>query len=292
MSTDQSNSKLGQSVGAKIRAARQAKKYTQSQLALPDFSVSYISAIERGQIHPSLRALEILAKRLGLPSTELIPSPAQGEITPGIATNSTYDDDAVFELELLEAHIYILQGVAEKAVTLLTKLAANKLPGSYPIQHHYLLAWAYLLTSQWQECMNTLAKAELVSNEKNDTTNSLHIHNLIGIAYAAIGDYSRALQTHQQCLTLVDRMKPQDPFFQCQLYYQLGQHYTHLNDNDSALEAFQQALTIIERLGGQEHLQMSYCDIALQYAAAAEYQLPSISFYKCIELQCHRVPLT
>jgi len=57
MSTDQSNNKLGQSVGAKIRAARQAKKYTQSQLALPDFSVSYISAIERSQIHASLRAL-------------------------------------------------------------------------------------------------------------------------------------------------------------------------------------------------------------------------------------------
>ena len=50
MSTDQSSNKLGQSVGAKIRAMRQAKKYTQSQLALPDFSVSYISAIERGQI--------------------------------------------------------------------------------------------------------------------------------------------------------------------------------------------------------------------------------------------------
>ena len=197
MSTDQSNNKLGQSVGAKIRAARQAKKYTQSQLALPDFSVSYISAIERGQIHPSLRALEILAKRLGLPSTDLIPSHAQGEVTPGIAMNNARDDE-VFELELL----------AEKAVTLLTKLAANKLPGSYLIQHHYLLAWAYLLTSQWQECMNTLAKAEQVSNEKNDTTNSLRIRNLMGIAYAAIGDYSRALQTHQQCLTLLDNETP------------------------------------------------------------------------------------
>src|SRR2546428_6367086 len=138
---------IGQTVGAKIRTARQSQKMTQSALARPDFSVSYISAIERGQIHPSLRALEILAKRLGLPSTDLIPSHAQSEVTPGIAMNNARDDE-VFELELLEAHIYILQGVAEKAVTLLTKLAANKLPGSYLIQHHYLLAWAYLLTSQ------------------------------------------------------------------------------------------------------------------------------------------------
>ncbi|HBE24250.1 MAG TPA: hypothetical protein DDW33_01005, partial [Ktedonobacter sp.] len=74
MSDDQTNNKLGQFVGAKIRAERLAQKLTQSQLALPEFSVSYISAIERGQIHPSLRALEILAQRLGLPSAELIPS--------------------------------------------------------------------------------------------------------------------------------------------------------------------------------------------------------------------------
>ena len=37
---------------------------------------------------------------------------------------------------------------------------------------------------------------------------------------------------------------------------------------------------------------MSYFDIALQYAAAAEYQLASISFYKCMELQRQRMPLT
>ena len=77
MSTDEAHSQMGQSVGAKIRAARQAKKYTQSKLASPDFSVSYISAIERGQIHPSLRALEILARRLDLPSTLLLPESSQ-----------------------------------------------------------------------------------------------------------------------------------------------------------------------------------------------------------------------
>src|SRR5215472_8193050 len=73
MSLDSSHF-LGQTVGAKIRAARLAKKYTQSQLARPDFSVSYISAIERGQIQPSIRALEILAKRLEISTSDLLPS--------------------------------------------------------------------------------------------------------------------------------------------------------------------------------------------------------------------------
>src|SRR5437660_10647848 len=79
MATDPSHGMIGKNVGAKLRAARLAHNYTQGQLAAPDFSVSYISAIERGQIRPSLRALEILATRLGLSSTQLLPQRTQQE---------------------------------------------------------------------------------------------------------------------------------------------------------------------------------------------------------------------
>src|ERR1700680_3255329 len=96
MATDQSHSLLGQAVGAKIRAARQALKYTQSQLAGKDFSVSYISAIERGQIHPSLRALEIFAIRLGLSSKDLfLPQTGGG----GVATPTRRDMNSEEEVE-------------------------------------------------------------------------------------------------------------------------------------------------------------------------------------------------
>jgi len=81
MSPEQAPSKIGKSVGERLRAARIARNYTQGQLAAPDFSVSYISAIERGQIHPSLRALEILATRLGIPSTQLLPNRAQSDVS-------------------------------------------------------------------------------------------------------------------------------------------------------------------------------------------------------------------
>src|SRR6266567_9450614 len=73
MASDISHEQPRLVVGAKIRATRLAQKMTQGQLAKPDFSVSYISAIERGQIQPSLRALEILAQRLELNAAELLP---------------------------------------------------------------------------------------------------------------------------------------------------------------------------------------------------------------------------
>src|SRR5947208_4858869 len=120
MSTDQFNKQMGQSVGAKLRAARQAKRYTQSKLAWPDFSVSYISAIERGQIHPSLRALEILARRLDLSSRDFLPENGQSLSdragTTGIHSNNEEESIA---LTLLEVPIYILQGVPVQALELL-----------------------------------------------------------------------------------------------------------------------------------------------------------------------------
>src|SRR5579859_5854510 len=122
MSKEQAPNPAERSVGARIRAARLAKKYTQSQLALPDFSVSYISAIERGQIHPSLRALEILARRLELSSTRLLMEHAPGENGTGAFRGGTTNEEAAIELELIEVQVSILQGAASEAIARLENL--------------------------------------------------------------------------------------------------------------------------------------------------------------------------
>src|SRR5437763_13110071 len=103
MSAGQSQSQMGQAVGAKIREVRKAKRYTQSQLASPDFSVSYISAIERGQIHPSLRALEILARRLDLSSTDFLAGNAQSQLRGATPTSTSPGEEEITALTLLEA---------------------------------------------------------------------------------------------------------------------------------------------------------------------------------------------
>src|SRR5215467_6252245 len=59
-------------VGANIFHVRRKLRMTQKQLATPEFSISYISAIERGRIRPSLKALEVLARRLNVTSAELL----------------------------------------------------------------------------------------------------------------------------------------------------------------------------------------------------------------------------
>src|ERR1700693_5650718 len=107
MAYDSDLRRIGQTVGAKLRAARLARKFTQSQLAQPDFSVSYVSAIERGQIHPSLRALEIFAQRLGLSSSDLLSQQVVQESSGFSQRNTTIENKEKIELQLLEAQLFI-----------------------------------------------------------------------------------------------------------------------------------------------------------------------------------------
>src|SRR6266702_3116881 len=218
MSTDDSHSQMGQSVGARIRAARQAKKYTQSQLASPDFSVSYISAIERGQIHPSLRALEILARRLDLPSTQLLPQYSQDGRGGGASISSPMNENAVIELALLEAQICILQGEAVQAIAKLGKLADKHLQDRQRTQQRYLLGWAYLHTAQLQKCLKLLESAQ-----PQDPFFQCEVYNHLGQHYTHLDDFTSAIDMFKQAIAIVEELVA--PEHTRSIYWEMSQHY-------------------------------------------------------------------
>ena len=68
LASDPAAARLGQ----RLRKARLARNLTQSEVAQQRFSVSYLRAVERGQIRPSLGALEKLSERLRVPLTEIL----------------------------------------------------------------------------------------------------------------------------------------------------------------------------------------------------------------------------
>ena len=280
MPSDESHSTLGQSVGAKIRAARLAKKYTQSQLARPDFSVSYISAIERGQIQPSLRALAILAGRLGLSSTELLPS---GEKSSAYTTTTVRDksipDEHEVELELLETQIVIRQGLPHKALEQLRNLTSKNLNPRQELQLRYLIGWAYSKTFQLQESESILLQAQQLANDQNNPL-ILRILNVLGTVYASMGNYKQALATHTETLKQIESHQPQDPFFLAQVYFNMGQHYTHLSQFDEAIAMFKRALDISQQLVTPQHLKSTYLHLTQKYAGEQDYHLATLNGYK------------
>src|SRR5690348_11378931 len=77
-----------QLIGDRVRTARMAANLTQQELAGTTYSKSYISAIERGKMTPSLPALSILAERLGASLGYLL-----GEEARKPDTSATVEDD-------------------------------------------------------------------------------------------------------------------------------------------------------------------------------------------------------
>ncbi len=59
-------------LGERIRAARTAAGLSQTQLGAPHFTRAYVSAVELGKIHPSMKSLEFLASRLSRPAASLL----------------------------------------------------------------------------------------------------------------------------------------------------------------------------------------------------------------------------
>ncbi|GCE26994.1 hypothetical protein KDA_24780 [Dictyobacter alpinus] len=285
MSPEQPSSKIGKSVGEKLRAARITQHYTQSQLAAPDFSVSYISAIERGQIHPSLRALEILAARLGLSSTQLLPNKSQQEERTSAATALSEREEDEVELSLLDAHILIIQEDVTSAVTLLEHISTRRLKRSHQLQQRFLVGWAYYKAAKYQESEYVLSEAIQIAKELNAQYLHLRILHQLALTYAAMRNYAQALLAHQRCLNQLEESGLQDPFFVAQIYIQMGQHYTRLGDFEDALEVFHKALTITEEFTTSKSIQATYTNLCQYYASLKDTELATLYAYKSTQLR-------
>ncbi len=284
MSPEQPSSKIGKSVGENLRAARVAQHYTQSQLAAPDFSVSYISAIERGQIHPSLRALEILASRLGLTSTQLLPNRAQQDDRLTSTTGPGERDEDEVALALLEAQLCIVQDKADEALSLLEKLATKRLKHQDQLQQRYLLGWTNYKLGRYQESEYTLAEATQMAKDTNAQYLHLRILHVLALTYAAMRNYAQALSAHQRCLNLIEENEIDDPFFTLKVYIYIGQHYSRLENVDLALDVFHKALTLAVGLTTTGNIQAVYTNLCQQYALQKDYDLATLYAYKSNQL--------
>src|SRR6476620_1545923 len=116
-------------LGQRLRQARLARNLTQSEVAASRFSVSYISAVERGQIRPSLGALEKLSERLRVPLSDLLRDDGDIEIPPPVPVERSAATEERDEMDarLLFARILARQGHPQDALESLQSLPTSRL---------------------------------------------------------------------------------------------------------------------------------------------------------------------
>jgi transcriptional regulator with XRE-family HTH domain len=134
-------------LGQRLRSIRLSRNLTQAQLAKDLFSISYVSGLERGQIRPSLGALEQLASRLEVPLVELA---TEGDFDPhsrflAVRSRETAPERHRQEADraLREAQIFTYQRKSDEAVTRLLGVERAHLTPRQTVLLELLLAASY-----------------------------------------------------------------------------------------------------------------------------------------------------
>ncbi|BCL81603.1 helix-turn-helix domain-containing protein [Ktedonobacteria bacterium brp13] len=276
-------------VGTNIREVRTKLGMTQAQLAAPEFSISYISAIERGKIRPSLKALSILARRLDVPLTFLLegsPSGAAEARAVGYSPADSGPDQRV-DVDLLQANVLIQQGNYKEAEGLLEPIQPDRVTTDQVYRLYLLKGQVHLGSGEYQEAVVDLRNAVSQGEALNDSEYIERARNLLGKSYYLLYNYTLAVEHHQHCFSAIENGQITDPIFSLEVFSNLANDYFRLGDLERAVTYYHRALGVLDSISrDSKSFAKKYMEISQHYKSvgklvmAREYALQSLAIYE------------
>ncbi len=276
-------------VGTNIREVRTKLGMTQAQLAAPEFSISYISAIERGKIRPSLRALSVLARRLDVPLTFLLEGSPTGAAEARAVGYSPADagPDQRIDVDLLQASVLVQQGALIEAQELLAPIQPDRITTDQVYQLYLLRGQIHLGAGEYQEAVVDLRAAIAQGEALNDSEYTERARNLLGKAYYWLYNYTLAMENHQHCNAAIENGQITDPVFSLEVFSNLANDYFRLGELEKAVIFYHRALETLEEMHrDSKSFAERYMEISQHYketgklAMAREYAMRSLAVYE------------
>ena len=276
-------------VGTNIREVRTKLGMTQAQLAAPEFSISYISAIERGKIRPSLKALSILARRLDVPLTFLLEGSPAGAAEARAVGYSPADSgpDQRVDVDLLQANVLVQQGAYGQAEQLLEPIQPERITIDQVYRLYLLRGQVHLGANEFQEAVVDLRQAVSQGEALNDSEYIERARNLLGKAYFLLYNYTLAVENHLHCNSAIESGQITDPVFSLDVFSNLANDYFRLGDLEKAITFYHRALETLDSMNrDSKSFAQKYMDISQHYksvgklAMAREYAMQSLAVYE------------
>lgn len=276
-------------VGTNIREVRTKLGMTQAQLAAPEFSISYISAIERGKIRPSLKALSVLARRLDVPLTFLLEGSPAGAAEARAVGYSPADSgpDQRVDIDLLQASVLIQQGALLAAEELLVPIQPERVTTDQVYRLYLLRGQIHLGAAEYQEAVVDLRSAISQGDALNDSEYTERARNLLGKAYYLLYNYTLAMENHLHCNAAIENGQITDPIFSLEVYGNLANDYFRQGELDKAISFYHRALETLEEISrDSKSFAQKYMEVSQHYksvgklAMAREYATRSLAVYE------------
>ncbi len=186
-------------LGERLRMARYAARLTQQELAGENFSKSYLSAVERGKMTPSLPAMRLLAGRLGVSLAYLL-----GE--EQIKSPSAPQQERPIEEDHLarrfdEAERLLERGDPNAALARLGGQETEAgLSNAHLARWNWLHGWALLQQRQIPEAIAFLKRGLEAEQISQDRRSIGHLYFTLANADAARNEDTAAEQALQKAL--------------------------------------------------------------------------------------------
>ena len=263
-------------LGQRLRRARLNRNLTQGEIAKGQFSISYISAVERGQIRPSLGALEKLANRLGVPITDLL-SEGTFEARFGGATETreTYQDRHREEVEsrLREAYALSRQGrpeTLEQAADILLRLSSQQLTPHEQATLNWHLAYSYIELGRAEDARRAAQDGLAVAERHTELELAERLRNELGNSYSLSHSHTLALDCYRKCLQAVESGIIRDPAFALSVLYNIGNQFWFLGDYSEAIVYLLRAIDQGQDVLHPETMGAIYWSLSLSYSGRGE----------------------
>jgi len=261
-----------QRLGMRLRQARLRHNMTQSEVAQKQFSVSYISAVERGQIRPSLGALERLSERLEVPLAELLQDRESGSF--GLAERGressygSYGDRQREEIEtrLRDGMLLLYQGKASEAISVLQSLTGRTLSLHDQVILRWRLAQCYLALERGEEARRDAQEGLVLAERAGDVELREHLREALGNALVLLRKWQLAMDQFRACEEAVQQRLIREPVFHLTVLYDLGNTSWAMGDADLALGYLRQAAELAADVTRPQRLGRLYQQLSADYA--------------------------
>jgi tetratricopeptide (TPR) repeat protein len=290
-------------IADRVRTARIAANKTQQQLAGETYSKSYISAVERGKMTPSVQALGILAERLGLPVSYFLGESDMdlSNLAETSAAQRTSPErerqqrEEAARLTLDQAEGYLRQGQHDEAWEALNGSSGEPLEDLPLLERPrwYLLAgWAAIM-KQWQKdaipllerglnLAETLRGQSAPNQRPHLAELGERIRDLIGGAYYEQSQPEMALEYHRKGQIAISEGVVSDPELKLRIYKSLGNDYLALGRHNEAIAFYQEASKLAEDMDDPRQRGLMYWGLAIAYQNNGDLIRARINFPKAL----------
>ncbi len=247
-------------LGARMRNKRKALRLSQHDLGGGDFSPSYVSAVERGKIRPSLKALYILADRLGEPPTYFL-----------------QDEDALRATETIQgaiaaATVAMHRGEPGKAVETLRSVSVADARPQLQARWHLCLGKVLLAQHKASEAIAEFQSALSLAEQIGDAALLADARLYAGDAFYQEQKVGIAAEYHHRSLEAVMSGAIKDPEQILHTYVSLITDLLRMGQHGEAMALSKKAMHFADAASSLRSLAFSFWDASDAARAANDPQ--------------------